>query len=57
MYSVIFAFDRNHMGMVLCMSCICWDASCDLFVVVGNSMNDGRGYGGCEKSLVANRWL
>ena len=29
MFLVIFAFDRNHMGMVLCVSCVCQDASHD----------------------------
>ena len=52
-----FAFNGNCMGLVLCVSCICRDASRDCFGVVGISMNDGRRCGACEKFLVANRWL
>ena len=46
-----FCHQQNCVGMVLRMSCICWDVSRDRFGVTGILTNDGRGCGSHEKTF------
>ena len=48
LFSVIFAIDSSHAGMVLHMSCVHWDVSRDQFGVMGILMNDGHRCGSHE---------
>ena len=54
LFPVIFTINRNLVGMVLHMSCVRRDASCDRFGVTGMLTNNGHGCGSHEKFPVAN---